>query len=71
MRLDVRKSAASSKCCGWWQCDKIKDVAQGREERKDRMVRRDVTKGGMEGGCDRSFGEKNKGVATRTVSGTY
>lgn len=36
LRLDVRKSAASSKFCGWWQYNQIKDGGH-RVGKKDRM----------------------------------
>ena len=62
--LDVGKVQPAAKCCCWWLYDKIKHVAQRREEEEGW--------GGLrsrEGGNDRSFGgEKNKGA---TSAGTY
>lgn len=43
--LHVRKSAASSSCCHWWECDRLKDVAWSRKEKKVEWVRRAVNWG--------------------------
>ncbi|KAK5907661.1 hypothetical protein CesoFtcFv8_005482 [Champsocephalus esox] len=54
------KSAASSKYCGWWQCDNINDVAQGGRKGWDED-------GGERRGVSSVAGGENKGVAREDV----